>query len=200
MDFIKCLNENQGAVMAALTFVYVATTIVIAFLSLKATKLSQKNIDTLAELEKNRVRPFVVFNISSSIPTRTTCASVKNLGLTAAHNVKITISPKLGCLRNGEEFESALTAHNILFLAAHDEVNDVIDSSPSFYEKYPEPFFEGCVEYEDAESNKYKEQFRLDLTFLMKRIYVGEPSVTNELKEINESLKSIVNKLETRHD
>lgn len=197
MDIIKCLNDNQGAVMATLTFVYVATTIIIAYLSLKATRLSQKNIDTLADLEKNRMRPFVVFNISSSISTKTTYASVKNLGLTAAHKLTITISPKLSSLRNGEEWESALTAHSILFLPARDEIEDVLDSSPSFYKKYPHPVFEGCVEYEDSESNKYKEPFEIDLTVLMKRMYVGKPSVTSELEGINETLKSIVTKLET---
>ncbi len=98
MRVIEWLNQNQGFVMALLTLVYVAATIVIALLTLKLANLSQKNLDTAIELEKNRLRPYVLFNISSSIAKRNTYASIKNLGLTAAYNVKVSI--RAGCKIN----------------------------------------------------------------------------------------------------
>jgi len=184
--------------MAVLTLVYVVTTIIIALLTLKAPRLSRKNLDMALELEKNRLRPYVLFNISSSIAQRNTFASIKNLGLTAAYNIKVSIKPKLGHLYDGEERESSLTSRNILFLPPGEEVTDVIDSSPEFHQNYPEPMFEGIVEYEDSNANKFKEPFRIDLTFLKKRIYVREASVTDELKQVNKNLAVIAKHLEQK--
>jgi hypothetical protein len=193
MRAVNWLNQNQGFVMALLTFVYVAATILIAFLTLKATRLSQKNLDTAIELEKNRLRPYVLFNISSSTARRNTFASIKNLGLTAAYNIKVSIRPKLEHLHDAE---SPLTSRNILFLPPGEEVIDVIDSSPAFHQRYPEPIFEGAVEYEDLKANKFKEPFRIDLTFLKKRAYILEASVADELKQLNETLAVIAKHLE----
>lgn len=188
MRFVKWLNQNQGFVMMILTFVYVAATIFIVGLSIKTSRLAQKNLDVVVQFEKSRLRPYVLFNISSSIVNRYTYASIKNRGLSAAYNIRISIQPPLAHHYDGQ---SPLTHRDILFLPPDEEITDAIDSSPAFHEKYPEPVFAGTVEYADLEGNKYKEAFRIDLTFLKKRIYVREPSVGNELKHLNETLTAI---------
>jgi hypothetical protein len=78
MRLMNWLNQNQGFVMAMLTFVYVIATIVIAVLSVKSNRLAQQNVETIVELEKNRLRPYVIFNLSSSIRKRSMYASIKN--------------------------------------------------------------------------------------------------------------------------
>lgn len=188
MRLMNWLNQNQGFVMAMLTFVYVIATIVIAVLSVKSNRLAQQNVETIVELEKNRLRPYVIFNLSSSIRKRSMYASIKNYGLTAAYNVKVSINPALA---HHYDEQSPLTGRDILFLPPNERVTDLIDSSPSFHQKYPEPIFEGTVQYEDSKGTKYKEPFRLDLTFLKKRIYVREPSLADQLKELRKTLESI---------
>src|SRR5688572_23772795 len=95
MRLVNWLNQNQGFVMALLTFVYVIATIVIARLAIKTTRLAQRNLDMALQLERDRVRPYVVFNISSSTAKRYTYASIKNRGLSAAYSVNISIKPAL---------------------------------------------------------------------------------------------------------
>lgn len=119
MRFVNWLNQNQGVVMAMLTFVYVAATIVIAGLSVKGARLAQKNIETMIDLERNRLRPYVLFNLSSSIAKRCTYESVKNHGLTAAYNVKVSIEPPLMHHHDGQ---SPLTHRDILFLPPSEQV------------------------------------------------------------------------------
>jgi hypothetical protein len=102
--------------------------------------------------------------------------------------VKVSINP--GLAHHYDE-QSPLTGRDILFLPPNERVTDLIDSSPSFHQKYPEPIFEGTVQYEDSKGTKYKEPFRLDLTFLKKRIYVREPSLADQLKELRKTLESI---------
>lgn len=192
MRIVNWLNQNQGFVIATLTLVYVATTILIALMTLKAVKVSEKNFDLAIQLEKNRIRPYVLFNLSSSIAQRNTYASVKNLGLTAAYNIRISINPKL---EHHYDVESPLTSRLILFLPPSEEITDVIDSSPAFHQKYPESVFEGVVEYEDSQANEFKAPFRIDLTFLKKRIYVREPTTAGELKQLNETVAAIAKQL-----
>lgn len=181
--------------MALLTLVYVLATFVIAWLSLRATNLSQKNLDMAIQLEKNRMRPYVLFNISSSTVRKITFSSIKNFGLTAAYNVKVSIEPKL---TYDGSMESALTAQKILFFPPGEEVTDSIDASPAFHQRYPESTFVGFVEYEDSSANKYKDHFHIDLTFLKKRNYIREATVADELKQVNESLARIATHLELR--
>jgi uncharacterized membrane protein len=57
MRLINWLNQNQGFVMALLTLIYVLATMVIAWLTLRVTNLSQKNLDMAVQLEKSRTRP-----------------------------------------------------------------------------------------------------------------------------------------------
>lgn len=183
--------------MMILTFVYVVATIIIVGLSVKSTRLAQKNLDTALQLEKNRVRPYVIFNISSSMARKYTYASLKNRGLSAAYNIRISIEPPLVHHHDGH---SPLTHRHILFLPPDEEITDVIDMSPAFHETYKEPLFEGTVEYEDLTGNKYNEPFRLDLTFLKKRIYIREASIGDELTQMNETLIAISKHLEQGED
>jgi hypothetical protein len=185
-QLVDSLNRNQGAVMAVLTFVYVVATIVIVFFTRKLVKIA-------LVLEKNRLRPYVLFNISSSTTSKTTFASIRNLGLTAAYNVKVAIQPEL---EHMHDTVSPLTGRDILFLPPGEEITDVIDSSPAFHQKYPNPLFEGSVKYQNYDGDKFEESFRIDLTFLKKRVYIRESSIVDELKQINETLAGSARQLE----
>jgi hypothetical protein len=180
--------------MAILTLVYVVTTIGIALLTLRATNLSKRHLEAAIQIERNRLRPYVVFNVSNSIISRTTYASIKNLGLTAAYNINVSIAPKLNHSLSMES-ECALTSSNILFLPPSEEITDVLGSSPTFYQTYPNPIFEGTVEYEDIEKNKFKERFHIDLNFLKTRMSIGEATVIDELKKLNVTLMEISKQL-----
>lgn len=181
--------------MTLLTCVYVVATIVIAALAIKSTRLAQQNIETMINLEKNRLRPYVLFKLASSIEKRCTYASVKNHGLTAAYNVRVSIDPPL---KHHHDTESPLTHRDILFLPPGEEITDIIDASPTFYQEYPQPVFQGAVQYQDSKETEYKEAFKIDLTFLKKRIYVRDASVVDELKEMNETLDLIHRNLQPK--
>lgn len=175
MEIINWLNQNQGLVLGMLTFVYVIATIVIAGLTFRTTNLSKKNIETAIELEKNRLRPYIVFNISSSTQTRVTFASLKNVGLTAAYNTSVYIEPKLIHAFDGDERECVLTSTLIPFLPPGEDDTDVLGNSPAFHSKNPGGVFEGFVAYETLSGDKFKEPFKLELTYLRGRMYIVEP-------------------------
>ncbi len=106
-------------------------TIIIVILSVKGTRPAQKNIELALQLEKTRLRPYVIFNISSSIAQKYTYASIKNRGLFAAHNVRVSITPNL---KHDYDGQSPLTHRDILFLPPDEEIRDVLGMSPAFHQ------------------------------------------------------------------
>jgi hypothetical protein len=108
--------------------------------------------------------------------------------------VKVSINPILIHHYDGE---SPLTHRDILFLPPQEEITDYLDSSPAFHQQYPNPVFEGTVQNEDSNGIKYKEPFRIDLTFLKKRVYIRDASVADELKQLNKTLTLLNRNLES---
>lgn len=190
MRIIKWLNENQGFVMAALTFVYVLTTAIIAIIGLKANRLNQRNIETAIRLERSRSRPYVVFNITTW-PKQVVHTVIHNVGQTSVYDVKVTLEPKLTRVINKEETQSVLISHTISFLPPGEKIEDYIGPSFALFEKYPKPIFEGSVEYRSADGEPYKEPFRLDLTFASDRNALLNDPIPDVLKKMDKSLASI---------
>lgn len=189
MEFVNFLNQNQGAALVALTFVYVIATIALV-------NLGRRNINTIIRLEENRVRPFVIFNIATRMPTRRVVASIKNVGLSVAHNVRVTTLPQL--LHVGTNTPSALTSQTIFFLSPHaEEIDDLIGQTWDYYEEHKQTVFAVSVEYEDSNGKKFSEQYQIDLTYLKQRRHAADPSIIEELQKLNETLVAISKHIET---
>jgi len=121
MDWITWSNNNQGFVTAMLTLalvlltlIYVITTVIIALLNLKTTKTGERSLNLFTESEKNRIRPYVIFNIFTE--NQAAYATLKNYGLTVATSIKISVNPKLTRVFVEDDEESAITAQNTSFL------------------------------------------------------------------------------------
>jgi hypothetical protein len=161
-NFIKCLNENQGAVMAFLTLVYVATTIAIAF-------INKGNLKLLADLEKQRVRPYVVFSLFIIYgESRTVATSIKNFGLTAAKNVEIKVEPKLTLVGIDNCLDDAISSTVIKILPPNTEIVNHLGNSVDFRAKYDDSLFKGKVKYFDNSGNEYNEDFEINLLDLIR--------------------------------
>lgn len=208
---IEWLNQNQGFVMALLTFGSFITAVFLAYIALrtvkisgeakeiskdakeisnKALEISEKHLKLVADLENQRSRPYVLFNLYND--TGKTYATVKNYGLTSANDIKISVEPKL--LRASiDESESILTSQTIYFLPPDFEIKDTLGLSSDFYQKHEEAKFKVKISYKDSFANEFENDFYIDLEILKRRSYTKEVSakeIVEELKEINKSLKN----------
>lgn len=194
MRLLKFLNDNQGAVMAILTALYVITTVGMVRLMVGANKLSRNSLEKAIEFERRRSRPYLIFNIITS-PDHYTYGVVKNLGITSAFYVKVSITPKLIYTEGGKENELALTSQKIPFLSPGEEISDLIDQSAVFFERYNDTqFLEGFIEYQDSPASDaicYREELRIDLSLRRKRSFLPEKSLADELRSLNETLTDI---------
>jgi hypothetical protein len=93
MQFIEALNQNSGAVNAALTLIYVLATLAMVFFMFRANRLTQRNIDVLTALEAERMRPQLYFDLVTN--GELLFAKLKNHGSTAAFDIEINLKPKI---------------------------------------------------------------------------------------------------------
>jgi hypothetical protein len=195
---LKYLNENQGAVLAVLTALSVLTTLAVVWVMMRANKLTAKSLERALGFERRRSRPYVVFNIVTS-GQGYTYASLKNVGLTSAYYIRVSIEPKVIYQENGEDKDLALTSHPLPFLPPGEEVTDLIDDSAVFLERYRKTHsFKGFVEYQDSPESdavRYKEELLIDLSLKRKRSLLPEQSLAAELKEVNLTLTEISRRL-----
>lgn len=195
LDLINWANTNQGAVMVLLTLVYVAATIVIAALGWMANRISTQNLKQAIELEHQRSRPYMIFDIV--IKKSLVHASLKNIGQTAARNVYVSISPKLeetapsrpprGC---------GLTERSISFIPPGQELKDFVGVFPKFFELYPSLRFEGKIRYIDSRGENHEESFLLDLAYLTGIVTISEPSTAKSVNEIAKEARALVRSVE----
>jgi hypothetical protein len=159
---MRWLNTNQGFVMSVLTLVYVAAGIMLYRAALKANELSAKSLQQALELERRRVRPYVVFDLQPRLGI--VWLVLRNIGATAAHSVRVAVVPQLETEINGERVQSALTRDSISFLPPGRVLEDILDEGGVVLQRYPHPVFSGELTYADGDGRTYTEPFTIDLT------------------------------------
>jgi hypothetical protein len=180
-------NQNQGAAILLLTFVYVIATLVMVVLMWWANRISKRNIEMALMLERQRMRPHLIFDLESR--DRMMYAVIKNIGLTPARDVAIDVFPKLEHTANLPDKECSLTRHSISFVAPSREFTDVIDSAHNFFKRYTDPIFRGTVRYKGSDTTEYSEPFIIDMRFAATILRVQKPpDPGQELKKIRELL------------
>ena len=180
MCLVQLCNDNQGFIMVLLTLVYVVATIIIVCQMSKSNRISR-------QLEKNRCRPYVIFDIFVK-KELFIHASIKNIGFTPACNVKVNITPALTKEIEGKVVKSILADHVFKLLAPGREIDDYIASTG---DKEKTLSYQGTIEYEDSESEKYSEPFEIDISYYKERRHIVDKNVGQELGNIGRTLDKI---------
>lgn len=182
-------NHNNGFAIVVLTFVSVLTTFIMAGLSWNANRISSKNLKQALLIEKERHRPYLVFDIEHR--QSLLYATLKNMGNTGAFNVTVKIDPPLESNFGRSLKQSGLTSKNISFVAPQRNISDLIGTGPEFYKRYPEPKFEGYIEYHNSDGTKYQDRFLLDLGYLLELTHTVEPEIGKEMQKLVKEMKDI---------
>lgn len=192
---VAWLNANQGFVMGILTLVYVVATVFIAIVMLRANSVSSRSLAQAVELEKLRSRPYLLFDLESR--HRAIHAVLKNLGKTAAYDVKISVTPELKSVIQGQDWVSSLTTNVVSFVAPNREIADFIQPVPQFSKSYPDLRFEGELLYRDSEGKSFKEPFKIDLKYQMRLLHVSaeDNEIPKKLEKIRESIDALGNRI-----
>lgn len=190
-SWVKWCNENEGFVtailtllIALLTLIYVIVTIVIACFNKRLAKTSVKNLELISTLEKQRTRPYIIFNIFAVYgESRIVVTQIKNYGLTAAYNVNVEIAPNLSIVGVEDRVNDEISNTIIKFVPPNYEIMNHLGNSADFRAKYENTVFKGQVKYEDISKTKYEEKFEINLLDLM-RVTTRTETRTYSLEEM----------------
>jgi len=148
--FIELLNDNNGVIMAILTFIMVA----INFLQWKLTNKIQREVN----------RPKVMANVVGKKGEM--CYILVNYGTTSAVNIKIRIDPNViagfqkqdplrSKLEHIEKGNISLLPNGQTLIPTHTMWNKLKDTTISF-----------SYTYEDLSGKKYAEKYEFDMSIL----------------------------------
>jgi hypothetical protein len=179
MQIIEFLNQNQGAALVVLTFAYVIATIIIVL-------YSRKSIVQSLEFEKQRNRPYVIFDLI--VKDRCFYATVKNIGRQPAYDVRVTTTPDI--TRDVGKYERlSFIQQKIPYLPPDREIEDFIDTTPKFLKRHSETIFAVEISYRDSQGQLYKEASNASVGFFMNRMTV---STDDPLKKLESHIDRMV--------
>jgi len=193
MDVIEWLNSNQGAVMALLTALYVVATASMMRSMSRSNRLAQLSLSQSMLLDRQRTRPYVVFDLDfGNECSGCVHAVLVNKGLTAAYNVKVSITPAIEVVWGSDSPRpSGLIELPMASMApGHREV-DFLDTIPGFHQRQPDASFRGELVYEDASGTRYREPISFDFNY---RKHVGAARSGNmhdDLQQIQKQLSEL---------
>jgi hypothetical protein len=180
-ELFEWLNQNQGALIVVLTLILVLVTIVYSIASVKLVRqmkksndlvrdsndLSREALNQSIEFEKHRNRPYVIFDLIAK--NRCFYATIKNIGKQPAYDVKVTTNPDILRDKGNQKEKISFIEKEVPFLAPAREIEDFIDTTPSFLKDYPDTTF--CVEvsYKDSKGETYHEMADISIGFYMNR-------------------------------
>jgi hypothetical protein len=188
---LQILNENQGAVMAILTSVYVLATLVLVEFSKRQAKTNQQTLDFLAKVEHARHRPYVIFDIVYR--DLVAYASIRNIGMSSALKINVSVTPRLQW--DDQSGEIAFIKTGLAFLAPNREVSEPLGTLGTMTNMYPEFKFASAVCYQDGDGRTYEEPFLIDLSYIKAAAVISPRTVADELGDISKKLERIYDAL-----
>lgn len=169
LPMLDFLNDYNGLLMVLLT-VYLVI-------------FGRRNIKLLELFESERKKPSVIFDIVTN--GNIIHVIVKNIGLSPALKIKISITPSL----HSEGEIPGLINNEISFLSPGRELRDFVGTGSSFLQNKSDSdlVFEIFIEYEDLLGMHYKDNYIIDFTIFKK---IG-PIKFNGLHEINKNIEDV---------
>lgn len=198
-QFLSYLNQNQGALLIILTFVYVLSSIItVIFISRsnrlvrESNKIAQEAIVQSMILEKERNRPYVIFDLI--IKTNVIYAELRNIGKTPAINVNVIIDKKIADLSTDKKPPS-FSERPIAFMAPNRLIRDFVNTSFDIFKDEQPHVYNIKIIYKNTDGNTYEEESIVDLDHNKDHTYLVPPEhlkdISNELKNANRNLHEI---------
>lgn len=176
-----------------LTGLLVLVTLIYVWLTHQILETNQKAVTAMKEQIKASVRPYVFYDLVPCGPLIE--AHLKNGGITAAHNVRVSIQPELRIPTLGPVTPSALTGHPTSLLPPGRELVEFVGSWDELKQHTGGLAFTGVLTYNDSSGEQYKESFQIDLSARLGMAYIGRPETAAQLENIAKALSEIGRRL-----
>lgn len=184
---IDFLNANQGAVMAALTAVYVIATVVIVY-------YNKKSIDELRKTRESESRPYLFLYLAKIPREQHYYLVLRNYGKTGGKISNARVSPGLPFLKGAADASflnnTVVAPEQSIHLLIYDAAKTIQETDYSV-----------SLCYEDMAGKKYREDYVLNLEYVYSTGFSDHnksnyTASENALHNIASSLDSITMKMQ----
>lgn len=139
VQIVELADKHEGFVLGSLTFLYLLTTIGLFIAARRANRLALRNVETLTQLEEERLRPVVICELLTETPF--VMLRIQNLGQTTAKDVTVSITPPLRRLFGGDNAQPkeksektiGFLEHGFRSLAPRQQVSTIVGSFQRHY-------------------------------------------------------------------
>jgi hypothetical protein len=187
-QFVQLVDQHSGFALVALTAAYVLTTVALFVLSYRQFRFAMR-------LEENRIKPSLVLDlVKDGLAVNVT---LKNLGQTVAHAIKISVDPPIRALYGGAQAVPTLERdeglpfieNGIESLVPGGEIQGLVGFWPRFSSHYRDLRFRGEISYRDHIGRRYTEPFVIDLSGERGLGHVRRYEIHDVAKELQEIRK-----------
>jgi len=187
---IEWCNANSGFVMTILTMIYVVATVVVVCLMIGANRLTGRSLQIAVHLDKERSKPVVIMEVVPDIPFFR--LKVRNIGLTAAHNVKFAVKPEPRlCFGGRNQIPADKTERKIQFIAEgirslppQGEVSTTLGTLKRIEEGLGSLHLHGKISYTDPLGDAHETVVDSDLSIYRGLAYPGKKTIDTVAKEL----------------
>jgi|GEM_PF-2114115 len=160
----------------------------------EANKLAEENMILTKELESQRMRPIVYFDIQ--VDKYFVHLVIKNIGESTAYNVKVNLKNDFIVEIGDSKWVSPLTSETITQIVPKREIRHTATST-SFTDNV-DLKYSGQIEYDDKIGTKYIEEFIIDNNWTKKLIHCETNGKTSfeQLQEMNKIMKKLAQLIE----
>lgn len=194
---MEWLNQNQGLLSLAATFIYLLTTVLIIRQSNRANTTARETVEEMRRARESQDRPYVVFDITYEPETSSVFAEIRNLGKTAAFDLRLNLTEDIQVSPFAREEPQPLSAQpwakGLEMLVPGRAHRLFIGVAPNFFQVNKGRRLVGAVEYRGvAPDRSYREPLALeidDLGQMVVGIPVGPREVVSALENIRRALE-----------
>ncbi len=183
---LQWISQHEGFIRTILTSVYFVATLAMVWATLRSVRLAGDTLSEMKAAHAEETRPDCILDVA--FDGHDMDVYVKNLGRTAACNLKLTLEPD-HVIRAGwtggdhgpdnpwRISDLAMVAHPIEMLAPGERYSEHLDVSYRFFNNNEDRALRGRLEYEDEAGAKYRFDVALDLAPYAERSFVVEDDV-----------------------
>lgn len=210
-EFTSWINENTGVVMSALTIAYVVTTGLILSEARRGNNHHAKAIQQASDLESQRSRPYLIFNINPVLRTMSDYsadwffeASLTNAGRTSAHKVQVRTDPQLLAPAGYGDRDAVayrtptvVTSQISIVPPGHSDVES-LGPTELFFKQFEDEtlVFRVQLTYESIDGQKFEDQYSIDLAERKSRMGSADPMEALRYSEVD-TLSKIADQLDS---
>jgi hypothetical protein len=180
-DMIEWLNANTGAIMAALTAVYVVCTVVLCVVAWRSNEISRR-------LYEESIRPFLVPNFP--VNRGVVLFTLQNIGKRPATNVSIVLETEVPTL-NGKPLNDHPFLKAIKSVQPGPPLDILVNTGPQLAQVLSDAPVIVKLRYSDMRGQQYDEKHVLDLKGLLHRTSLRPDTVEDKLEKIAQQLERI---------